>query len=58
MRGLLSAGAGAAACEFGLQAGQRLGSGAGGPRQMKGEEGGAARAGGGRREAVEILPTD
>lgn len=57
MRGLLSAGAGAGLCEFGRKAGQRLGSRAGGPRQMKDTEGGGVVV-----AAVEVvvgvLPTD
>lgn len=49
MRGLLSAGAGL--CEFGRYAGQRLGSRAGGPPQMKDTEGGGVMV-------VGALPTD
>lgn len=52
MRGLLSADAGAGLCEFGRYAGQRQGSRAGGPREMKDAEGGGAAV------VIEVLPTD
>lgn len=54
MRGLLSAGARAGLFESGRYAGQRLGSRAGGPRQMKDTEGGGARV----LVVVGVLPTD